>query len=182
MGRFRANQTTARFLRDACINLNYISRLPGGNVIDRGGPRIPGGGVERQRRLPLCPRWGRKGSGGLPCAPGRSPREAASGVQGGAGRSRKSRSLLCDAHCWAPRDVACALRMCGTSVYYDTTSHSMSINMLAHEIVDGALHCLHAGVSMAHVYVRVLAWCNVHCAYSCANSCVCAIVCVRLYA
>ena len=68
-------------------------------------------------------------------------------------------SLLCDGHCWAPRDMwlACALRMCGTFVYYGITGHSMSMCMLAHENMDGALHRLHACVCMAYVYVRELA-------------------------
>ena len=71
--------------------------------------------------------------------------------------------------------------MCGTSVcvglpyvwYYGITGHSMNICMLAHDNMDGALHCLHACVCMAYVYVCVLAWCDVHCAYTAAHVCVC---------
>ena len=95
---------------------------------------------------------------------------------------RKTRSLLCYAYCWAPRDTACALCMCGTSVYYGITSHLMSMCMLAHENVDGALHCLHACVCMA--YVLSVSACMVQCAL-CGRlhkfMYVCAIVCLQVF-
>ena len=59
--------------------------------------------------------------------------------------------------------------------------------MLAHENVDGALHCLPACVCMVYVYVRVLAWYNVHCAYGCTPThacecdCMCTIVCSKVF-
>ena len=165
-GRSRANRRKARFRRMAPRRPHQIRNI---------FPGSPEKDVISMERGPGFQGAGWKGSRGLPCAPGRSPRAAAFEVQG---VSRESRSLLCDAHCWAPRDIACALRMCGTFVYYGITSHSMSMCMLAHENVDGALHCLHACVCMAYVYVRVLAWCTVHCVYDCTNSC----MFVRLYA
>ena len=57
--------------------------------------------------------------------------------------------------------------------------------MLAHDNMNGALHWLHA--CAWHMYVRVLAWCNVHCAYGCTNlcmyvcDCMCMIVCLYVY-
>jgi len=110
--------------------------------------------VISMERSPGFQGWGGDAVEASPSAPGRSSRAAA-----GSGRKKSSRSLLCDAHFWAPRDMwlACALRMCGTFVYYGITGHSMSMCMLAHENMDGALHRLHACVCMAYVYVRELA-------------------------
>jgi hypothetical protein len=56
--------------------------------------------------------------------------------------SRNSRTLLCDAHCWALKRhmwlARAHLRVCGTSVYYRITGHSTSMCMLAHDTMDGA--------------------------------------------
>ena len=69
--------------------------------------------------------------------------------------------------------------MCGTTASLGT-GHTMSMCILAHDGVHWLQHGwrpLPACVCMAYVYVRVLAWCTVHCAYGCTNSC----MCVRLY-
>jgi hypothetical protein len=74
--------------------------------------------VISMERSPGFQGWGGDAVEASPSAPGRSSRAAA-----GSGRKKSSRSLLCDAHFWAPRDMwlACALRMCGTFVYYGIT-------------------------------------------------------------
>jgi hypothetical protein len=57
-------------------------------------------------------------------------------------------------------------RMCGTTASLGT-GHTMSMCILAHDGVHWLQHGwrpLPACVCMAYVYVRVLAWYNVHCA------------------
>jgi hypothetical protein len=61
--------------------------------------------------------------------------------------------------------------MYGTSVYYGITGHSMSICVLAHENMDGALHCLH-GICVRARACMVRCVC-LHCAYTAANTHVC---------
>jgi hypothetical protein len=104
---------------------------PEENVIDGEGPGIPGCRMERQRAPPLCPH-GLQCQSILSCSHARGGAQEQQLLECKDKSSSKSRSLLCDAHCWAPRDIACALRMCWASVYYGISSHSLSMCTLAH--------------------------------------------------
>jgi hypothetical protein len=75
--------------------------------------------------------------------------------------------------------------MCGTSVYYCITSHSMSMCKLAHENVDGALRCLHACAwHMCTCECLHGAMCTVRTAaqtHVCVCYCMCTIVCLKVF-
>ena len=104
---------------------------------ERPGTPVFGVGEETQRRPPLVPK-------------GRIPRAARSGGSRVAGRAGPCSLVLIAGHLCGCMRLACVGHLYVWCVghpyvwYYNITGHSMSMCMLAHEYMDGALHCLHA--------------------------------------
>ena len=96
-----------------------------------------------------CLGWGRRRSGGLlSCLRGGFQEQQ--GGEGGKRRAGPCSLVLIAGHLCGCMRLACVGHLYVWCVghpyvwYYNITGHSMSMCMLAHEYMDGALHCLHA--------------------------------------